>query len=214
MQPKLILNFERLSEADFQTKAGLIIAVLTGNPRFPEPWPTPAPALATLSVANDSYRNAYHASRTQDSVQIGRRNESRLTLTAMLRQLAPYLEFVAHGDTAALASTGYDLRRDAVRTSSFEPLLAPKGFKVQHGPHRGSLAVRVNRVAGAGSYEVQITQGDPTQDAGWQHALTALSSTRIILSDLPLLQSLWIRVRAIGIAGAGLWTAPVHIVVV
>lgn len=33
------------------------------------------------------------------------------------------------------------------------------------------------------------------------HVLTALSSTRITLIDLPLMQSLWVRVRGIGIAG-------------
>lgn len=129
MQAKLILNFDRLSEADFLTKADTILVALTGNPRFPEPWP------------------------------------------------------------------------------------APEGFKVKHGAHSGSLAVRVKRVAGAGGYEVQTTQGDPTQETGWKHVLTALSSTRITLSDLPLMQSLWVRVRGIGIAGAGLWTEPVNIVV-
>ena len=35
------------------------------------------------------------------------------------------------------------------------------------------------------------------------HALTALSTTRITLNDLPLMQSLWVRVRGIGIADAG-----------
>ncbi len=213
MQAKLILNFDRLSEADFLTKADTILVALTGNPRFPEPWPAPAPSLSALTAVYDSYRTAFHASRTQDVFKVGLRNEGRQTLSVMFRQLAPYLEFVAHGDAPALASTGYDLRRDPVRTSTVEPLLAPEGFKVKHGAHSGSLAVRVKRVAGAGGYEVQTTQGDPTQETGWKHVLTALSSTRITLSDLPLMQSLWVRVRGIGIAGAGLWTEPVNIVV-
>jgi hypothetical protein len=39
MHPKLIITFGCLSEADFQAKAGAIIAALDGNPNFSEPWP-------------------------------------------------------------------------------------------------------------------------------------------------------------------------------
>jgi hypothetical protein len=38
MQAKVITNFVRLNESDFQTKVALIVASLTGNARFPEPW--------------------------------------------------------------------------------------------------------------------------------------------------------------------------------
>lgn len=214
MQPKLIVTFDRFSESDFQAKAGQIIAALTANPRFVEPWPAPAPTLVSLNDALESYRTAYNATTTRDSARIVQRNAARQSLTELLKRLAPYLEFVAHGDVEALASTGFDLRRNASRTSGFEPLPAPGGFRVQHGPRRGSLDVRVNRVPGAASYEVQITQGDPTSETDWKHAMTSVTASRIRLNDLPPTQSFWVRVRAVGSGGNGLWTEPVNIIVV
>ena len=214
MQPKLIVTFGRHSESGFQTKAGVIISALTANPRFVEPWPAPAPTLVSLSDALDSYRSAYNATTTRDSAKIVQRKVARHTLTELLKRLAPYLEFVAHGDVEALASTGYDLRRDTNRTSGFEPLPAPGGFRVQHGPHRGSLDVRITRVPGAASYEVQITQGDPTSETDWKHAMTSVTASRIRLNDLPPTQAFWVRVRCVGSGGNGRWTEPVNIIVV
>ena len=46
MQPKLVITFGALNEADFQAKVGHILASLTNNPHFPEPWPEPVPSLA------------------------------------------------------------------------------------------------------------------------------------------------------------------------
>lgn len=214
MQPKLIVTFDRLSESDFQTKAGLITASLTANPWFVEPWPAPAPTLASLNDALESYRIAYNATTTRDTAKIVQRNLARQALTELLRRLVPYLEFVAHGDVEALASTGFDLRRDTSRTNGLAPLPAPEGFKVQHGPRRGSLDVRVTRVPGAASYEVQITQGDPTSDIDWKHAMTSVTASHIRLNDLPPTQAFWVRVRGVGSGGNGLWTEPVNIIVV
>jgi hypothetical protein len=37
MQPKLVIAFDTLNEADFQAKVGHILSSLTNNPNFPEP---------------------------------------------------------------------------------------------------------------------------------------------------------------------------------
>jgi hypothetical protein len=214
MQPKLIVNFDRLGEAEFQRKVGVIIAAMTANPKFPEPWPAPAPGLAALSEALNSYRTACNACLTRDIVRIHQRQVTRQTLTEMLKRLMPYLEFVANGDVMALASTGFDLRRDTSRSGSSELLAAPDGFKVQHGQRSGSVDLRVNSLSGAISFEIQTAQGDPTLEANWKHILTAPPRTRITLSDLPPRQDFWIRMRGVGINGSGLWTEPVHIIVV
>lgn len=46
MQPKLVIAFDPFSEAVFQAKVVHILASLTNNPHFPEPWPEPVPSLA------------------------------------------------------------------------------------------------------------------------------------------------------------------------
>ena len=62
------------------------------------------------------------------------RDVARQALTDLLKHLANYLELVAHNNTALLATTGYDLRKDIVRGIHGGTLLAPSDFKIAHGP--------------------------------------------------------------------------------
>jgi len=78
MQPKLVITFSALNEADFQAKVGHILASLTNNPNFPEPWPEPVPSLAQLNAAYMVYLDAYHASLTRDSLKIRQRDAERM----------------------------------------------------------------------------------------------------------------------------------------
>jgi hypothetical protein len=212
MQSKLIVQFARLSEAQFQAKADVIIGSLTAHPRFPEPWPAPAPTTATLSTALENYRRAVRDCGTRDILKIDQRNVAREGLTEMLKKLAQYLEFIAQGDMGMLTTTGFDLRRENSRPST-DKLPAPEGLKLLHGENGGSIDVRIRRLSGAGSYEVQVTQGDPMLDASWKHVLTSTASTGITLNDLPPKQTLWVRVRGVSSNGGGRWSEPVSIFV-
>ena len=114
MQAKLIVSFERLNEAEYLAKSSAILAALTGNPHYQEPWATQAPTLQQLQAAFNDHQAAYFDSLSKDTQKIALRDATRVTLTALLKQLAPYLELVAQGDTAILATTGYGLRNDIV----------------------------------------------------------------------------------------------------
>ena len=106
MQAKLIITFDPLSITDFMVKAGAIITAMTGNAHYPESWAAQVPTLEQLNTALDAYRDAYHASLTRDTLKIAQRDSARQTLTDLLKRLAPYLELIAQGDTAMLATTG------------------------------------------------------------------------------------------------------------
>lgn len=214
MSPKLLNNFDRLSEAELIMRVGLIIAALTGNAHFPEPWHRNVATLAALIAAFEAYRVAVQAAMmSHDPLKIGQRDQARQTLTTMLKQLAPYLELEANGDRAILASTGFELRQDAVHGSTSGTLPAPGGFRVTQGAKSGTLDVHVARQANAGSYEVQLTQGDPSVEANWRHAMVSTSGAHMLLEGLPRGQIFWVRVRAHGAGGAGVWTDPISVVV-
>ncbi|MFM8330841.1 MAG: fibronectin type III domain-containing protein [Candidatus Methylumidiphilus sp.] len=214
MQPKLIATFDRHGEADFLAKTGFIIASLADNSHFPEHWIEQVPSLAQLGAALTAYRDAYHASQTRDTLKIAQRDIARQALTELLKRLAPYLELVAAGDTAALTSTGYDLRKEITRTARSGPLPAPADFRVSHGPKSGSLDIHAAKLQGAGSYEVQIAQGDPTAEAHWQHALSSTTSAHILLEGLTPAQTYWLRLRGISGQDSGLWTEAVSVIVI
>jgi hypothetical protein len=214
MQPKLIVTFDRFSEADFQAKAGAIIASIEGNTNYPEPWIAPTPSLSQLKDALNAYQAAYHASLTRDTLKIAQRETARQTLTNLLKRLAPYLELIAQEDTQILATTGFDLRHDITKSTGIDILPAPDDFRVNHGQKSGTLEIHAARSPNAGSYDVQTTQSDPTVEANWQHAATSRTSSHIKLEGLTPAQTYWIRLRAIGSHGPGIWTDPICIIVI
>ena len=213
MQTRLIVQFDQLNEAGFQAKADVIIRAMIANPHFPEPWPAPAPSTVSLTAALETYRDAVQACGTRDTVKIGQRKVAREVLTEMLRKLAQYIEFADRADAQALATTRFDLRRENSRQPGTDQLPAPDGLKLLHGQGSGSVDVRMRRLDGAGSYEMQVTQGDPMLDANWKHAQTAIGSTGITITDLPVKQDSWVRVRGVNGKGGGRWSDPVSIFV-
>jgi hypothetical protein len=213
MQVKLITTFERLNESDFLAKAGTIVTNLTANPNYPEPWAVQVATLAQLTTSYSAYLDNYHAAINHDMLKIALRNSARLALTEQLKALIPYLEMLAQGDTHILATTGYDLRKDVVRGGSADILAAPVDFRVGHGAKSGSFDIHIAKLLGAGSYEVQITENDPSIEANWRHAMSSLTSSHILLEGLTPGKAYWVRVRGIGTAGAGVWTDPVNLIV-
>ena len=214
MQAKLIVTFDRLSAPDFLAKSGSIVTSMTGNRHYPEPWAGQGLTLDNLKASYAAFQDAYNASLTHDTLKIAQRDTTRKTLTDLLKRLALYLELMSDGHTALLATTGYELRHDSVRNNSSELLPAPSDFKVTHGQLTGSLNIQVTRIAGAGSYEIQITQGDPKIESDWQHELSSVTSTHILITDLKPGQIYWLRVRGIDSNGGGVWTDPISIMVI
>ena len=212
MQAKLIISFDHLNEPDFLTKSGTIVSSVTTNINYPEPWLTQVPNLTALALALNEYETAYHDAINKDVIKVGLRDNRRVTLTNMLKQLAPYFELIAQGSIAKLETTGYDLRNDLTHTSGIDPLPAPADFQLSRNALPCILDVKVSRLEGAGSYEVQLTELDPLIEANWKHVLSSSTATHIQLDNLIPKKTYWVRVRAIGTNGAGVWTEPLSIV--
>ena len=206
MQAKLIVSFERLNEAEYLAKSSAILAALTGNPHYQEPWATQAPTLQQLQAAFNDHQAAYFDSLSKDTQKIALRDATRVILTALLKQLAPYLELVAQGDTAILATTGYGLRNDIVHNQGSDPLPAPDNFQVTQGTISGTLDVHVSKLFGAGAYDVQINLGDPKIESTWLHAITSTSCLNIVLQGLIPGQAYWLRIRGVNGNGLGAWS--------
>ena len=75
---------------------------------------SPAKTPASLCGPAPARQTRNSSSRPSAPPRVALRDATRVTLTALLKQLAPYLELVAQGDTAILATTGYGLRNDIV----------------------------------------------------------------------------------------------------
>ena len=205
-----------LSDTDYQVVVRGILTRMTDNPHFPPPWPPMVPALTEVQAEFSLFEAACQAVLSRDLRKIGERDDSRERLNGLLKRLGLYVELVAGDDLAILKSSGFPLRQGpgGGRGSVVEPLSAPSDLRLTHGTRSGTIDVRVARLAGARSYEVQISLAvDPHDAAGWVHGTVSSNSQHILLEGLVPLQHVWVRVRGVNAAGNGLWTEPVRITV-
>lgn len=125
--------------------------------------------------------------------------------------------------TAALTATSTAFAADAgkwptkpvqvtTRINRTDTLEAPEKVQLTHGAFSGEVNVRIGRVDGAGSYELQVAQADPGVEDNWRHAQSS-TVLRVTLRDLNKLQPCWVRARGISGPSAGRWCAPSSIVV-
>jgi hypothetical protein len=169
--------------------------------------------MAVLTAVFDRYRQALDASVTHDSIRILERQAVRDELTELIQKLASYLAFVAQDDEMALRSTGFELRRSNSHLTRSGPLPAPEGLHLSHGAQHGEVDLKLDKLEGASSYEVQTAQGDPTVEGNWHHALMSITRKNITLSAMTPMQWAWVRVRGYDTQGAGRWSEPASIVV-
>lgn len=207
-------NFGSVKPSALLARAQAILTAMTGNASFPEPWPATVPSLAQIQADFNALQSAVTATTEGDRTRIVERNTARGTLANDLGQLALYVLSIAKGNQEMLATTGFPLRQRNARALVLDVPSSPTGVKALAGAVSGTLLIRAHRVAGAGSYDVQITMGDPTVEANWIAAGSFKICRRIELSGLTPLKTYSVRLRALGVAGPGAWSIPVSVLVV
>ena len=209
----LISNFNNLSDVNFLAQAQRIVAGMTGNTAFPEPWPSPVPSLAQIETDLAAYQSAVTATAAGDKTRIVERRSARSKLANDFVALALHVQRAAQGDATLLASTGFPLRQRAPRTLvPLEPE-APARIKLSRGTVSGTAVLSASRVDNAGGYDVQLTTGDPTVEANWTDAGVYKNCRRIELQGLTPFKTYSVRMRALGAAGYGAWTTPTSVTV-
>ena len=67
MQAKLIVSFERLNDAEYLAKSSAILAALTGNTYYQEPWATQVPTLQQLQAAFNDHQTVFKQRYSKNS---------------------------------------------------------------------------------------------------------------------------------------------------
>ena len=70
MRPRISTDFNRIKDAELLLKANAIIAAMTDNPNFPEPWPVQVPTLQVLRDAVAAFQTAVQDALTRDTTKI------------------------------------------------------------------------------------------------------------------------------------------------
>jgi hypothetical protein len=201
---EIVLNFPKLI-LELIAKARAIKAMLTNNPAFPVPWPPFVRSLDDLDAAIIRLEQSYYDALNHDVQKVALRKTAHEELKIILRNIATYVQLVANGDETLLKTSGFDLRHPQPKSKSPGPLTAPI-VTVKRGKESGTFLVKASIVAYALSYEVQITEGDPTVEENWKEFDTVGRASRIWIHGLTRGREYSIRVRAIGANGRGPWS--------
>jgi hypothetical protein len=192
-------GFSRYSDAEIYTAANNILGAMNGNMRFP----SPQPALTELKSHIEAYGKALEEAADGGRMYIAAKNGARAVLTATLDALALYVQQNCGNDLAALLSSGFSARKTPQPAGIVE---APKDLVLKPNHLSGRLDVRAKAVPNAAAYEPQTTT-DPSNEESWKGRGT-FTSTRITLDEFKPGTVYWARLRAVGAAGPGAWSAP------
>jgi hypothetical protein len=192
-------GFSRFRDSELYTEASRVLNAMTGNARYPAPQPT----LAELKSDIEGYGRALDEAADGGRMFVAAKKTARTVLMATLEALGLYVQQNCGNDLAALLSSGFEARKGRQPVAIVE---TPKEVVLKHNHLSGRMDVRARRVPNAAVYEAAITT-DPANEESWKVRGT-FTSTRITLDDFQPGTVYWARLRAVGAAGPGAWSAP------
>lgn len=181
-----------------------LLTGITGNPHFPNPWPSLAEFAAQLS-ATKSRVEAFFEAETAYKTALGERRASMEQLSEAITRLAFYVETISGGDEAIIHSAGLPVRARRA------PVTMPQvvGLQVVPSLKEGELLARWKRVPGVRVYRVQVCFDADARTGQWVDKLTSTKTKCALNHDLVSGHKVWVRVCAVGARNKGAWSNPV-----
>ena len=197
-QQKVSLAFIGLAYTALPDFTDVVIIGFTGNAGLPTP---PVP-MAIVETQKQTFLTKQAATAQGGTLATAERDDAWAVLTGSLRQLAAYVQTVAGDNLTLLLSSGFQ----PVSTNRAQaPLEMPLILGIDYGLS-GQLLVRVQPVANARAYEVQLQNGT----GAWQPAGISTQARRIEINDLTPGNTYSVQLRAIGgSTGYSDWSDPV-----
>ena len=182
------------------TYASGVVAGMTGNPSFP----TPSPALATVTAAIADLQNAETAALARTKGAAATRNAKRAVLVTLLQSLRMYVQSIADQNAenapAIIQSAGIGVKKTPARN--------PRVFAALAGANSGTVKIVAPSAGQRASYDWQSSPDGKT----WTDLGTTLQA-KTTLTGQTAGTVLQLRYRPVVKAGAGDWSTPVTITV-
>lgn len=197
-------GFDKLSDANLETRAGAILSAMTANVSFP----TPSPTLVVVQTATTDFAIALAKAKTGSEYDKAFKNSKREELITLLHSLGNYVLFTANGDELIAKSSGYGI----AKTPAPAPEVTPAtNQKLEDGQNAGELKYSFDKVPGAKSYMYQYTPDPITESSVWQSVPGTIR--KALFTGLQSGKKYWCRVFTVGTGGQGVYSEPVSRVV-
>jgi hypothetical protein len=122
-------------------------------------------------------------------------------LDRALTQTGNYVQNVSRGDATIIGLAGLDFRKTPTPVG---PLAAPRDVTIREGANAGTLALRWQPMAGAGSYRIERTTTE-SAPGSWNGVVYS-TKAKALAEGLASGTRYWFRVAAVGAAGQGPWS--------
>jgi hypothetical protein len=193
------------SDTLFGNNCGEVILGLTNNV---DTYEKPVPGLPVVRGALDAFNADLKAWADGGRSAMVKKNNSRLVLASLMRQLAAYVTVACNGDLRNLVLSGFPPQKTTRTPVGILP--APPGLVLKQGGLTGMIVARVNPVFGASIYNWTCTANTPGAVAITCQG-TAASCT---FSDLTPGVVYSVTLNVVGAAGPSNWSNPVSLMVI
>jgi hypothetical protein len=178
----------------------VILLALTNNIAI---YPSPTPTVTEIQTSLNNFSAGVAATADGGPSATSKKNNLRLILVGLMRQLASYVAVACKGDMTNLLLSGFPTQKPDRTPIGVLP--APQNLVVKHGKISGNLDAKVNPVFGASTYNWTCTAAT-TGAVPITGQSTAASYT---FSDLVPGVTYTSTVNAVGSAGPSNWSNPV-----
>ena len=185
-----------------------------------EPYPIPGPIPSFLTVgpalrsAFEQLKEAQKGAETGDHMKTAARNALRIPYNQIIIDLADFVELASRKDPTLPYKAGLEyFWRKRSSTSHATAVLTAPTLTVVNGPDRGTVIGKATPVAGAKSYEMQYTYGDPTVESNWSYLKVHGRASKMIIRALEAGRTCSLRVRGVGTSEPGPWSNYITLIV-
>jgi len=161
-----------------------------------------------VQTALDNYTDGVAKAADGGKSATAKKNNLRLILAGLMRQLASYVATACGGDMTNLLLSGFPTQKPVRQPIGV--LAAPGNLTLTQGDRSGELAARVNPVFGAALYTWTLTPATP----GAVVQTVQTTATRNTFTGLTPGVSYTAVVNAIGTAGPSDWSNPASLIVI
>jgi hypothetical protein len=193
------------NDAQLITNTSNITTALTGNASYP----TPAPTLAAVTIAKNGFVTAVANAADGGLALTAIKNDKRVALVALLRQLASYVQVTCNGDMAVLLTSGFPLQKPS--RTPIGVLQPPASLTVTLGARTGELVAAAAPVNGAAIYNWRVTTAAAPNAVVQTDQTTAARTTFDNLTPGVVYN---VQANVVGSAGPSDWTDPISQMVV
>ena len=196
---KVITNYEKLSQADFDEFLNFMIPCMTGNANFP----TPPVDLTTITTKQTDWKKELNKSKAGSHEATAKANDIKDELIRDVKENGDYVNNTAKGDVPKLESSGYTLAK--------EPVYQPKpDVKIVQGEHTGSGTVVIEAIPEAVTYLVEIAPDPipaPDNQSKWVRQKMSTRSS-IPFSGLEPGKLYWVKYCYLTVEGESDYSQP------